>query len=65
MSRTCWVEVTMLVESDLAWMVDFGTDAEVWIPKSQIEDYSEPEVKSGMDIEIEIPEWLAMEKGLI
>lgn len=65
MSRTCWISVTLKVDSGLAWLVDHGTEDDVWLPKSQIEDYSEPEVKSGDTVEIEIPEWLAMEKGLI
>ncbi len=65
MSRTTWVSVTLKVDSGLAWLVEHGAGDDQWIPKSQIEDYSEPEVKSGMTLEIEIPEWLAMEKGMI
>ncbi len=62
---TCWVPVILEVETDLAWRVDFGGDESKWIPKSQILDYSEPKYKSGDEIEIELPEWLALEKGLI
>lgn len=60
-----WVPVTLMIETELAWMVDGGRDKDVWIPKSQIQDYSETEYEIGDDIEIEIPEWLAMEKDLI
>ncbi len=62
---TVWICVTLEAETDKAWMVDGGTDERVWLPKSQIMDYSENEYKSGDTIEIEVPEWLAFKKGLI
>ena len=46
--------------------LDFG-DTKAWIPRSQIID-SDPDVDTcdkGDSIEIELPEWLAQEKGLI
>lgn len=65
MSRTVWVEVMLKVEGPNAWLVEHGLGADEWIPKSQIEDYSEPTFASGDTLEIEIPEWLALEKGLV
>ena len=75
MSRNDPVEITVTVifESHLghgnqgAILVDVGYYGdshhreEVWIPKSLIEDW--PEV--GESGEIEIPEWLAIEEGLV
>lgn len=48
-------------ETDLAILVDVN-DEKVWLPKSKIE-YDDFDI--GEEIEIEIPEWLADEKGLI
>ncbi len=62
---TVWICVTLEAETDKAWMVDAGIDESTWIPKSQIMDYSENEYKSGDTLEIEVPEWLALKKGLI
>ncbi len=62
---TVWVPVTLKIETNLAWRVSDGLGKGVWIPKSQIQDYSECEYKAGDEIEIELPEWLALEKGLI
>jgi len=45
---------------------EFEGDAIIWLPKSQIE-YDEivlDEIEDGNEIELEIPEWLATEKGL-
>ncbi len=49
---------SLIRETDLAYYIEFA-DSEEWIPKSETMDFSE-EYK-----EIEIPEWLAHEKGLI
>lgn len=65
MSRTVWVTVTILVETDEAYLVDSGVGENAWVPKSQIEDYSEESFESGDTIEVEIPEWLAIEKDMI
>ena len=55
-----------MIETDLAWMVEgFDSCTNAWLPKSQIQDYSELEYEAGDDLEIEIPEWLALKKGLI
>jgi hypothetical protein len=51
-------------ETDAAALYDFGTGEDIWIPKSQILD--EGDYDSGEDEQwIEIPEWLAYEKGLL
>ncbi len=52
MGRSDPVEVEGVVKAvtKLAVLIDCGGDEEVWIPRSQI---------------LEIPEWLAEEKGLI
>ncbi len=65
MSGTVWIPVELCLETDLAWHVDFGGDNPIWVPKSQITDYSENEYEIGDDIEIELPEWLALKKGMI
>lgn len=40
---------------------------EVWIPKSQIEHLTRraPDGRDWVECEVTIPEWLALEKGLI
>jgi hypothetical protein len=44
-----------------------GKTGPVWIPKSQIQDADEdPEdCEAGEQITVRIPEWLAIEKGLV
>ena len=51
-------------ENELCVVCDFGDGKEVFIPKSQITDDSEV-WESGQEGELEIPEWLAMDRGLI
>ena len=60
-----WVTVTLEAETDKAWLVDAGMDKSIWVPKSQILDYSEGSYQSGDTIEIEVPEWLATKNGMI
>ena len=50
-------------ETDFAYLVYDGVN-EVWIPKSQIQECRQINTK-GNDFEIIIPEWLAIEKGVI
>jgi hypothetical protein len=47
-------------ESDMAILIDDG-DNEVWLPRSQIEYETD---KEGFTT-VTLPEWLAMDKGLI
>ena len=45
----------------------YDGDREVWLPKSQIESVAEDteDFEPGLQIEIAIPEWLAIEKGYV
>ena len=55
------IEVTVKRETMMALLVDDGSQ-EVWIPKSVISD----QTGEGLGItSIFIPEWLAVEKGLV
>jgi hypothetical protein len=54
--RLCDISAEIRVETARAWMVTDGTQ-EVWLPKSQAEHNG--------DGTFTLPEWLAMEKGLI
>lgn len=62
-------DLRMVTETDMAILVvnvdddDDDADAGIWIPKSQIEDTDRDE--PGDEGYIEIPEWLADEKGLV
>lgn len=65
--RSSEVEMKVFVhrETDAAWQVsDTGElkDA-VWLPKSQVDDGGDAEC--GKVGEFLVPEWLALEKGLI
>lgn len=57
------IEITVEVrrETDNAYLVYDGK-AETWVPKSQVSDYCE---EKGRITSIFIPEWLALDKGLI
>jgi hypothetical protein len=59
------IEVTLHAETALAILVsdDGDEDTAVWLPKSQIE-YPGIAIK-GFVITVTLPEWLAMDKGLI
>ena len=51
-------------ETDAAYLLNDGTQ-DIWIPKSQIED-EEMSFQDGIKcLEFGIPEWLALEKGMI
>jgi len=50
-------------ETDAAYLVYDGAN-EVWIPKSQVQECRRLSAKSD-DYEFIIPEWLAIEKGII
>lgn len=58
--RDIEIDVEIHAETDLAYLVYDGK-VEVWIPKSQITDYSE---ERGVITSIFISEWLATQKGL-
>lgn len=52
------IACTIIHQTDLAWLIDAGTDAPVWIPKS-VGEYDETDHTMAM------PERWAREKGLI
>ncbi len=53
-------DIDLLKESEKAYLVSDG-DVSFWIPKSQ----SRLIYERGIPTSIELPEWLAKEKGLI
>ena len=57
------IEITLEVhhETDEAYLVSDGGERE-WIPKSQVKVFAE--IGENL-IEVEMPEWLAKEKGFI
>lgn len=59
-----WIAVTVKTETIKALLVEHGMGPDVWVPKSQILDYSD-DYRVGDTIEIELPQWLASEKGMI
>ncbi len=62
----CELSLMFLHETDAAWLVSetgFKEDA-VWLPKSQC-GIDNPDPESGEICEFSVPEWLALEKGLI
>ena len=50
-------------ETDLAVLVDHGGNDPVWLPKSQIRRREDDDVKNLSALTI--PEWLALDKGLL
>jgi hypothetical protein len=52
------IACVIIHETERAWLIDAGTDAHVWIPKS-IGEYDPT------DNTMTMPEWMAHEKGLI
>lgn len=62
MSNDVEIAVEIRLETDRAFLV-FDGKTEAWIPKSQVSDQSESD--DGTIETIFIPEWLALEKGLI
>ena len=65
MSEKIEIAVEIHYITDRAYLVsDTGDeDDAVWIPKSQVEPMTPPEI--GEEVIFEIPEWLAEDKGLI
>ena len=65
MSRNdkCELACIAIKATKLALLCDFG-DKEAWIPQSLIDDDSEV-YKEGDEGILIIPEWLALDKGLI
>ena len=51
------VDATLRHETGKAYLLDHGADEPAWVPKSQVEDNG--------DGTFTMPEWLAIEKGMI
>lgn len=59
--------VKLIRETESAWLVSDGDDSdalEAWLPKSQCTLHPH-NAKPGMVAEVEMPYWLADEKGLL
>lgn len=59
--------VKIIRETESAWLVSDGDDSdapEVWLPKSQCTMHPH-HAKPGAVAEVELPNWLAEEKGLL
>lgn len=59
-----WIAVQIEATTDMSIGVRNLNDKLVWIPRSQIVDSSDELVK-GTAVEIELPEWLLLEKDLV
>lgn len=58
---TVWVTVDIKAESEKAWLLSDSKVTE-WVPKSQIIDW-EDDPYVGITTDVELPTWLAEEKG--
>lgn len=58
------ISLEMVRETDKAYLMSDG-DNNHWIPKSQMQDIEKATVDGKVSIAFTLPEWLAMEKGLI
>jgi hypothetical protein len=66
MSEPVELELQLLGETPEAFLVRDGDedgDPEVWLPKSQVEVLSGGQIDR--PIRLEVPEWLAIDKGLV
>ncbi len=68
-NKSSVIEIAVVVKrtTERAILVNFGAPEEAWIPKSQISDYCDgPDDEPGYGTtSIFIPEWLAIEKGMV
>lgn len=58
---TVWIDVDIINETDKAWLLSDSKTQE-WVAKSQILDW-EDEPFVGASTAVELPTWLAEEKG--
>lgn len=56
--------VLLKMETDKAVMINYEGD-NIWLPKSQIEFDGRLDLHIEKEIEIQIPEWLAVEKDMV
>lgn len=59
--NTVDIECIVKHETDKAYLIDYGGDEEVWMPKSQVRAVE----KKGRTATMTVTEWIAYEKGLI
>lgn len=60
------VTVEFICQTTMAIQVDDGTGNKVWIPKSQVkEPPNYDDLEKQEVVELLLPTWLAMDKGLI
>lgn len=64
MAKNVELEVQVRAVSERAMLVQTEV-GQAWIPKSQISDYSGSEELDSQVESIFVPEWLAIEKGLV
>ena len=59
------VEIAVIVKrsTDRAVLVNHGVRDEVWVPKSQVNDFTGDTIDTAESIFV--PEWLAIEKGMV
>ena len=57
MDKLADIDATVMIDRDRAWLLDFGGDEPAWVPKSLVEDNG--------DGTFTMPEWLALDKGII
>ena len=66
MSRAVEIEVVVVAVTEKAICVNHGGPSNVWVPKSQISDFTgdgdEPDAST---TSIFLPEWMAIDKGLV
>ncbi len=63
MSEPVEISCQIVRETQSAYLIDAGLKEDVWIPRSQVSEITEPD-KKGL-VEVSMPEWLAKEKDLI
>jgi hypothetical protein len=55
---------TVKKETTDAWLLVIDGD-DYWIPKSQLQDGTSPDIEEGSEATVVIPQWLAEKKGLL
>ena len=57
------IDVEFVDSTESAILVEDADDKKIWLPLSQVEILEE--ALSGEGLKLSIPEWLAIEKGLV
>jgi hypothetical protein len=62
MSKSDLIDLPCMLkyQTERAYLLDFGEEESMWLPKSQVEYH-----KEGNNEIVTMPEWLAKERGLI